>query len=246
MLNYPNQMASETDQIVLISFFQFPGNEGIWAMKQMGLRPRKLNDIHGISFHKMLGTGGGYGYGFIPDFNTYALLTVWDELKNADDFESGSETMFDFRQHTEEIFSVFMSPVMSRGQWSGINPFRSSSEIEKGDRMAVITRATLKPHFIVPFWRKVKGVSNSQIGSRGLLFSKGVGERPWIMQATYTIWENQESMKSFAYDRSGKHAEAIAMTRKKEGFREELYARFKVIETRGSWKGNDPVNQQDY
>lgn len=234
-------MPFKKDQIILLSFFQFPGSESVWAMKQMGVRPPLISKIEEITFHKMLGSGGGDGYGFWPDFRTYALLTVWNDFTLADKFESGSETMADFRAHTKEIYSIFMQPVQSRGVWSGKKPFLDISKLGENDKVAVITRATLKPGFIIPFWRRVRGVSDSQSGAKGLLFSKGIGERPWVMQATFTIWENLKSMQEFAYSSDGRHSKAIAITKQKKGFREEMYARFRVIETRGSWKGKDPV-----
>lgn len=234
-------MPVKKDQFILLSFFQFSRGKSIWAMKQMGVRPPLVDKIEEISFHKMLGSGGGGGYGFWPDFRTYALLTVWDDISLADKFEAGSETMSDFRAHAEEIYSIFMQPVQSRGVWSGKEPFQDTSKLGEDDKVAVITRATLKPGFIIPFWRRVRGVSDSQAGAEGLLFSKGIGERPWVMQATFTIWENLKSMQKFAYSSDSKHSKAIAITKQKKGFREEMYARFKVIETRGSWRGNDPV-----
>jgi hypothetical protein len=60
-------------QTVLISFFQFLPGQKRWAMKQMGVIPRRLRGTEGLTFHKMLGTGGGTGYSHKPDFNTYAL-----------------------------------------------------------------------------------------------------------------------------------------------------------------------------
>jgi heme-degrading monooxygenase HmoA len=226
-----------SDQIVLMSFFRFPAGERIWGMKQMRERAPVLNNTEGITFHKMLGTGGGDGYGILPDFNTYALLTVWEDSGKAYDFEESSESMKEFREHTDEVFSIFMRPFASRGKWSGKNPFQAVVKVGKRDRIAVLTRATLKPKYYIPFWKRVKAVSYSHIQSAGLLFSKGIGERPWIMQATFTIWNDEDAMIAFAHEKSGRHFEAITTTRNKKGFREELYARFKVEETRGSYNG---------
>lgn len=239
-------MEIKSDQIILLSFFRFPAGERIWAMKQMKERDPILDKIDTITFHKMLGTGGGDGYGFFPDFKTYALLTVWKESAEAYDFEENSITMNEFREHSEEIYSIFMRSVKSRGKWSGTNPFDASHNLNRSDKMAVLTRATLKPKYYIPFWRRVKGVSDSHMGSKNLLFSKGVGERPWIMQATFTIWDNEKAMTAFAHDKSGRHYEAISTTRKRKGFKEELYARFKVEETRGKFKGKDPVEVKRY
>jgi spheroidene monooxygenase len=105
----------------------------------------------------------------------------------------------------------------------------------------VLTRATIRPSFAPAFWWRVGRVARSLEGRDDLLFTKGVGERPWVEQATFSVWRSTEAMQAFAHGRGGMHAEAIARTRKAQGFREELYARFTVLRTEGSWKGGDPV-----
>jgi heme-degrading monooxygenase HmoA len=210
-------------------------------MMQMGMVPRKLRRTPGLMFHKMLGTGGGDGYGFLPDFTTYALLTVWEDEKQAQAFEADSQVMAAFREKTNEIYSLFLRPIRSRGKWSRTAPFKTSEPAEGNPLVVVLTRATLKMKYYIPFWKRVGKVSDSHVGAPGLLFSKGVGERPWIMQATFTAWESTDAMESFAHTRGNRHQEAIATTRRLNGFREELYARFQPVETRGSWRKTDPV-----
>lgn len=210
-------------------------------MMQMGLIPRALRGTAGLTFHKMLGTGSGAGYGFMPDFMTYALLTVWESRGQAEAFESASAEMGTFRKKTSEIYSLFLRPIQSRGKWSGKAPFVPAEPDPDNPMMVVLTRATLKMRYYIPFWRRVGGVSDSHLGAPGLLFSKGVGERPWIMQATFTVWESKEDMEAFAHQRGGRHHEAIMTTRRKKGFREELYARFQPLAARGTWRGEDPV-----
>lgn len=234
-------MTSKNNQIVLISFFQFPARRRIWAMFQMAAVPQKLKSMEQPVFSKMLGTGGGSGYGFMPDFRTYALITVWENYEMASGFETGSEIMARFRKNSTEVYSVFLKPLQSRGIWSGVNPFVPAEGASDKGLICVITRATLKPIYYIPFWKRVKNVSASHEGSPGLIFSKGVGERPWIMQATFTIWRSLKEMQAFAHNTSGLHYEAISTTRRLKGFREELYARFQPVESRGTWKRIDPV-----
>ena len=207
----------------------------------MGVIPRQLRGTEGLTFHKMLGTGGGHGYSFKPDFNTYALLTVWDRREDADAFERSSAVMENFRKRTEEVYSLFLHPIQSRGMWSGRTPFRPAEPLPGNPLIVVLTRATLKIRYYIPFWKRVGGVSRSHEGLPGLIFTKGVGERPWIMQATFSVWRSLEEMIAFAHQKDGRHYEAISTTRKLKGFKEELYARFQPTESRGSWRGGDPV-----
>ncbi|MEJ2594795.1 MAG: spheroidene monooxygenase [bacterium] len=229
------------ESLTLISFFRFSGMHRLWGMKQMITTQNRLQGTEGLIFHKMLGTGGGLGYSFKPDFGTYALLTVWDKYERAAAFEADSEVMQDFRDKTFEVYSIFMQPVQSRGFWSNEQPFIPVQPDPENELIIVLTRATLKAGYYFDFWKRVSSVSRSHDGRPGLIFTKGVGERPWIMQATFSVWDSADNMKSFAFDPDGRHYEAIQTTRAKQGFKEELYARFQPRQTRGSWFGNDPV-----
>lgn len=230
-------------QCTLISFFRFDVSNRLWGMKQMMAAGPRLKGTSGLTFHKMLGTGGGTGYSFRPDFGTYALLTVWENDELATSFETRSGVMQDFRDQAREVYSLFLLPVQSRGRWSNAQPFQPGTPDPDNRLITVLTRATLKPRYYFPFWKRVGGVSRSHDGRPGLIFTKGVGERPWIMQATFSVWDSVKAMESFAYAEGGNHIEAIQTTRRMKGFREELYARFQPRRTTGSWFGKDPVGE---
>jgi len=210
-------------------------------MSRMVFVPMKLKEDSRISFFKMLGTGGGYGYSFTPDFSTYALLTVWEGEDEAKQFESDSDVMRRFHRKAREVYSIFMRPVQSRGKWSGVSPFTPVQPHDEKAPMAVLTRASLKPYYYLPFWSRVGKVSRSHASSQGTLFTKGVGELPWINQATFSAWESFSDMQAFAFGAGTPHLEAIQNARKRKGFREELFAWFIPLFTRGSWKGEQPI-----
>jgi len=230
-------------QTVVVSFFRFHSSKRIWAMRQMALVPALMRKPGGPSFFKVLGTGGGFGYSIKPDFRTYALLSVWDSREEAEGFESDSKVMKRYRSKTLHVYSLFLNPLQSRGAWSGVNPFRPSASEGKqsGKGIVVLTRATLKLRYTLPFWKRVKGVSSDHERYPEVIFTKGVGEFPWMTQATFSVWENIEKMMEFAYGEGGKHKEAISTTRRLKGFREELYARFQLLSSKGSWLNGDPI-----
>ncbi|MBR9998507.1 MAG: hypothetical protein KFF73_06020 [Cyclobacteriaceae bacterium] len=62
---------------------------------------------------------------------------------------------------------------------------------------------------------------------------------PFREQATFSIWENVDEMKKFAYQSF--HAMAIKVPRKRIGFKGDMYTRFKPVATIGSWKGKNPL-----
>jgi len=65
--------------------------------------------------------------------------------------------------------------------------------------------------------------------AEGFITSVGIGEVPFIKQATFSVWKDLESVKKFAY-RQREHAEVVKQTREKGWYSEELFARFIPIE----------------
>jgi len=230
-------------QVALLSLFQFKGLKWFWGMRQMAILPPKLKKTDSLEFYKVLGTGAGLGYSSRPNLSQWGLLTVWPSVSHARWFFEQSDIMAQYREQSSEEFSVLMRPIRSRGSWSGSPAFSPQPVIEGEYPIAVLTRARIKPRFIIPFWKRVGGVSRSQQDYSGQLFSQGVGERPWIHQATFSIWESVEAMEQFAYGKNSKHLEAVKITRQHKGFIEELYARFQVIGYKGSAKGQNPLSK---
>ena len=132
-----------------------------------------------------------------------------------------------------------MRPITSRGSWSGFKGWKLSKIDPNNDLICVLTRATIKVKFIYPFFSMIAKVLKDHNSFPGLLFSRGFSEIPLREQATFSVWENVEHMKKFAY--SSFHALAIKITRKKKGFREDMYTRFQPVATMGTWHGHNPL-----
>jgi hypothetical protein len=228
-------------QIVTVTFFSYIGiRNKNWGMSQMFLVREAMRQMAGVSFFKPLGTGGGAGYSLMPDFGVYGLLVVWKDISFAEDFLKS--TKFDeFRMHSAEQYTVFMTPVLAKGSWSGFSDWQVSADTDANAAVAVITYATIRKGFIIPFLRNTPKVSKVSEGFQGLVFSKGIGEKPIGEQATFTVWENVTHVEQFAY--RGKHLEAMRLTRAKKGFTEELFARFKPLKAVGTYQGTNPVQE---
>jgi hypothetical protein len=65
-----------------------------------------------------------------------------------------------------------------------------------------------------------------------LVFSKGIGEFPLLMQATFSLWKSAESMMDYAY-KNPKHTEMVKKTRELGWYSEELFARFEPYKIEG-------------
>ena len=218
-------------QITTVSFFKYEGwSNKIWALSQMQLVHKKLRNVNGLEFYKMMGSGDGNGFSLKPDFSTFALLMVWNDILSGETFFSNHKAFSDFRQKTSSIQTHFLKAVKAHGLWDGHQPFELNGQFSESQKIAVLTRARIRTGLARRFWREVPPVSKAIEGAEGLIFSKGIGEWPILFQATLSIWENRQAMVNFAY-KNPKHAKVIKMTRALDWYSEELFAEFELIQS---------------
>ena len=220
-------------QTTLISFFQYAGIKNKWhAFTRMGRSPILQKKINGLTFFKPLGTGSGNGFSIKPDFSTFGFLAVFKSEELAKEFLE-TDVVKEYTQTTVSYSHVLMRTVKSHGEWSKLKPFESSVEYDKTKPLAVITRATIKPKLAYQFWKNVPAVSKSMDKYDELIFSKGIGEFPLLMQATFSLWSSAEAMMNYAY-KNPKHAEMVKKTRELNWYSEELFARFQPFYKEGN------------
>ena len=233
----------QNKQIVAISFFRFEGVfQKLWAFSQMGFARKKLKKIKQISFFKLFGSGIGEGFTPYPNTSVYAILSVWNNLGEAENNIEEREIYENYRTHSIENWTIFLSPISSKGYWDKTNPFKpNKNEFKKKDHMlAALTRATIKPKIMLKFWSKVPAISKVIGNDKNVLFKMGLGEIPWFHQVTFSIWPNAKTMADFAR-KDGPHAKAIKSVREGNWFSEELYARFEVKKAIGKWCGKSVI-----
>ena len=215
--------------VTTISFFKYNTNK-FWAFKQMYLAYELMNKVSGLSFFKLLGTGAGAGFSLYPDFSTYSILCVWKDRLSADDFISSSNHSLLISKKAFSREDYFLNPIHSHGKWDGVNPFKGKNvPIDKSNKIAIITRATLNFGKLFEFWKSVPKASNAIKNASGVIWFKGIGELPFIQQATFSIWDNVESVIDFAY-KNKNHAEIVKKTRQRNWYKEDLFVRFEIIE----------------
>jgi hypothetical protein len=225
--------------MVTFTFFHFKDFKNIWwAFTQMGRRPFKAATTEGVSFVKLLGTGGGNGFSIRPDFNQYALMIVWDNEMQMHDFFKQNPVFQLFKNKAFEYITIFLKPIMAHGQWDNVALFNTikSDNIKPNPRkpIAVLTRASIKKNKLIHFWRYVPRVSRSiNFYSENKIFSVGIGELPLVEQATFSLWKSGEAMMDYAY-KNPYHAEVIKKTRELGWYSEELFARFTVTDIIGT------------
>ncbi len=227
--------------ITTLTFFRFSSRKSkLWAFGQMQFAHISIAKSSGLIFYKLMGSGRDIGFSIFPDWEVYALLGVWENEQAAGDFFNHSPIYKKYQKRSFEQWTIFMKPIQTKGLWSGGNPFIPSLELDSNNTLiAVITRATIKPNKLLKFWRFVPTSQRPiERGCAGLIYTKGVGEAPIIQMATFSLWENVESLKNFAYN-SLEHREAIKRTQQIDWYKEEMFTRFQPFKTTGTLEGID-------
>ncbi|WP_202630470.1 hypothetical protein [Deinococcus alpinitundrae] len=227
-----------------------------WAgLRKMGSDHPHLREVPGLRAYRLLGTGRGSGFGLGADLRRWARLSVWSSAAAFEHFE-GSPWRQQERALTCESYTLTLRPTRWHGQWRGEALFgppataargvalAKPSQVETGQagtgQIAVLTRAAIRPARLSAFWRSVPAAQANLQAQPGLLASLGLGEMPLLDQATFSVWRDTASMQAYAYQGAG-HREAIARSRRDNWLSEELFVRFAVLSSCGSWDGRDPL-----
>jgi len=155
---------------------------------------------------------------------------------------AGAPTYKRYARRARESWTVFLTPTSVRGHWSGERPFNEGAEAAPGP-LAALTRATVKPRVAARFWGQVPQIEDVIGDDPNVVFKIGIGEVPLLHQVTFSIWPDTQTMADFARKPGGPHARAIQAVRDGNWFREELYARFRVLDDMGSWGGASPLDR---
>ena len=195
----------------------------------MGFDRFRLMLDKNVSFHKSLGTGKGET--FTPnDANAlqWGLIASVDDLENFDN----SFVIKRWRRISVSEYRAVLEPISSHGQWAGKQPFVATAKDWDG-AVAAVTRARIKWSQNFRFWRSVPPVTVSLKSAPGLIAAIGIGEAPIGLQGTFSLWESAAAIREFAY-KGAAHQKAIADTSTFNWYSEELFARFAVLDQRGS------------
>ncbi len=192
-----------------------------------------------------MGTGLNGTFDKTPDVSQWAMLCVFKA--NAELTPTAGNLIYGPLIHkwialfSKESYTLFLSPKAGHGKWDGKNPFGplpAKNEFE--GKMATLTRATIRINKLSFFWKNVAPVASKMATAKGFIFSVGIGEIPWIKQATFSVWESAEDMKAFAYGMK-EHAAVIQKTRKEDWYSEDMFVRFMISGTYGTINGLDPI-----
>jgi len=220
-------------QRTVVYFFTIRRKSIPFAFLSMAIDRIRIRKLNGISFAKMLGTGTGET--FTPqdaNLNRWGILAAIDENR-IEAFDS-SPVIENWRRRSTSEMRAILSPISSNGLWSKQNPFDFTAALSSPDaQIAAITRARIKWHQNFRFWRAVPPVVIDLHDNLGLISAIGIGEAPIGLQGTFSIWSSAAALRDFAY--KGKaHQVAIEQTKQFNWYSEELFARFEILNLRGS------------
>ena len=185
------------------------------GMPHMAFDRPLLRVVPGLRFAKLLGTGRGDSMTLGADLRRWAMFAVWEDEPALDAFLAGHPIAARWNAAADHV-SHRLRPLRWHGRWGGVDPFAGAEPGETDGRVAVLTRATIRPRALPAFYRAIPAVTGAE-------FSVAIGEWPVARQATFSIWK-PEALR--AYRRS--HREVIRRTREGDWYAEELFARFAI------------------
>lgn len=180
-------------------------------------------------FFKLMGVGKNGTFDINPDKYQWAFMSVFDTQNHYENFKSQSFIFRYVSKWAESCKEIILVPKQVHGLWDGKMPFSAQEKYipTENQPIAVLTRASIKVLKARSFWANVPKVAESMTQATGLIYSIGIGEVPFLKQATLSIWNSEAEMMAFAYKQK-EHKTVINKTRTEGWYSEEMFTRFWV------------------
>ncbi len=237
VVNKPDA-AQDIPAVVSMHVFGVSGMRIARALTRMGIDRTAVRNLPGVTFAKMLGTGSGRTFTTRDaDPRHWAILTCWSDPDGPDQFEQ-SASYRSWSSFADEQARFLLRPLVSRGTWAGQSPFGDPLPHRWDGPVAAITRARIKTSQWRAFWSAVPPVSGDLHTIDGMRYAIGIGEAPVGLQGTFSIWDSGSALTEFAHRRSA-HTEVTRRTHETGWYAEELFARFALTDSRGTYNALD-------
>ncbi len=220
--------------VALLLLTRFHSRAVPWGLSRLVLGERALGPVPGLRFARVLGSGRGGGFGLAPGFDHQGLMCFFDDEDSARSFAAQAPLMRAYRRHSRESLCALLRATSCRGSWGGAS-LAVTAPAQSDLPMAALTRASIRLRHAARFWRHAPATHDGIARAKGCRLAVGLGEAPLLRQATFSLWDNAQSME--AYARSGAHLAAIQGAHQQGWFSESMFVRFAPIEIVGEWHG---------
>jgi hypothetical protein len=195
--------------MVTLTITRYPKKYVFFALLSMALFRLPLFFNKKVSFFKLLGSGKDGQFVKTPDWQQWGIFTVSNtiDIDNVNVYGNFINKWLHF--FNCETWTVFLEPIQGHGKWDGKEPFGVlQKQNDHVGRIAILTRATINFSKIKAFWKDIEAVATTMKSTAGFEMALSIGEAPFIKQATFSVWENKESMMNFVY-KMHQHKEVI-------------------------------------
>ena len=222
------------DQTAVFGLIDIASDSRGWGFSRYILGKRPFQHIPGLQFCKLLGSGVNGGFSTTPSLSKQGFFCVFDTADHAARFQDSSTILKAYQDHAHEFFIASVQAYSSRGSWSGFEMSCSDPNPPSSGPIASLTRASIRPSKAIQFWKKAKPAEEAIDHALGKILTAGVGEAPYFRQATFTIWDNAQSLEQYA--QQGAHLAAIKAAYGQSYFSESMFTRFRVLRAQGVWQ----------
>lgn len=231
---YTPTSAAENDQVVVLLLADIAEGSRLWGWSRIVKGPQALQGVPGLLFSKVLGSGYEGGFGLRPSPSRQGLFGLFESLPTAQEFIQNSTVLQAYQERSSEFYCALLKTWSCRGSWDGQSLDVCTAQPIKGP-VAALTRASIRLGKAPEFWRHAPPSQTALSNAKGCQLAVGLGEAPFVRQATFSIWDSVSDMN--AYARSGAHLEAIQAAVQNDYFSESMFARFVPLQVQGQWQG---------
>jgi len=227
---------NRSDQTIVLVLADIAPASRMWGWARIVKGPQSLMAMDGVRFAKVLGSGYEGGFGLKPSSSRQGLFLVFHTALAAHDFVARSALLQAYRERSRELCLVMLRTWSCRGSWDGTALDLATDKPHSGP-IAALTRASIQVRKASAFWMHAPPSQTALDKVQGIQLAVGLGEAPFLRQATFTVWDSVAAMD--AYARSGPHLEAIKAAAQNQYFSESMFARFIPLSIEGRWKDRD-------